>query len=359
MAQRRKLLVFVSSTYTDLKEERQAAVEAILKAGHIPAGMELFAATDKSQMDVIKKWIDECDAYMLLLGGRYGSIEPNSGKSYTQLEYEYAVEKGKAFFSVVINEDYLNQKVTKVGKDVLELDNPEKYRAFYANATAKMVEFWSDLRDIKLAVHTTLAEFSSRPELVGWVPGNEVTNSGAIAEEIARLAKENADLRAQLSQSIGNTQTFNGLSFNEVVSLLSSEIDKTEIKPLYFEILVMVAHYFNYTEPSILHFLWLWHENDSFSYFSSMENDYGDNMVKNLSDIGFVVRVMKKAKKRFATDIDREVFYGDYKITDLGRSFLLKYKVLLLNKNGLEEILTALKRIGDISFEPLIKRTTE
>lgn len=40
----KKLQVFVSSTYTDLIEERQAAVEAILDAGHIPAGMELFKA---------------------------------------------------------------------------------------------------------------------------------------------------------------------------------------------------------------------------------------------------------------------------------------------------------------------------
>lgn len=39
-----KLQVFVSSTYLDLIEERQSAVEAILEAGHIPAGMELFKA---------------------------------------------------------------------------------------------------------------------------------------------------------------------------------------------------------------------------------------------------------------------------------------------------------------------------
>jgi hypothetical protein len=46
MAQKKKLQVFVSSTYEDLKEERQVAVESILTAGHIPAGMELFAAGD-------------------------------------------------------------------------------------------------------------------------------------------------------------------------------------------------------------------------------------------------------------------------------------------------------------------------
>lgn len=49
----KKLQVFVSSTYTDLKEERQAAVEAILATGNIPAGMELFTAGNLSQMAVI------------------------------------------------------------------------------------------------------------------------------------------------------------------------------------------------------------------------------------------------------------------------------------------------------------------
>jgi hypothetical protein len=72
---KRKLQVFVSSTFSDLIEERQAAVAAILKAWHIPAGMELFTAGDVSQMKTIERWINESDVYMLILGGRYGSIE--------------------------------------------------------------------------------------------------------------------------------------------------------------------------------------------------------------------------------------------------------------------------------------------
>src|SRR5919205_3446113 len=102
MAARKKYQVFISSTFTDMKAERQAAVEAILTAGHIPAGMELFAAGDESQMKVIKRWIDESDVFLLILGGRYGSIEPESQKSYIQLEYEYALEQNKPFFAVVI-----------------------------------------------------------------------------------------------------------------------------------------------------------------------------------------------------------------------------------------------------------------
>jgi len=109
MTQKKKLQVFVSSTFTDLKEERQAAVEAILTAGHIPAGMELFSAGDESQWNVIKRRIDESDVYMLILGGRYGSIESNSGKSYTHLEYKYATEQGKAHFAVVVNNERLEK----------------------------------------------------------------------------------------------------------------------------------------------------------------------------------------------------------------------------------------------------------
>lgn len=259
MAQKRKLLVFVSSTFTDLKEERQAAVEAILKAGHIPAGMELFAATDKSQMDVIRKWIDESDAYLLLLGGRYGSIEPESGKSYTQLEYEYAVEKGKAFFSVVITEKRLNEKVSEVGKEVLELDNPQQYKGFRDIATSKMVEFWSDLRDIKLAIHATLSEFADRPELIGWVLGSEATNTGAIAEELVRLTKENAELRSQVNSTSKDTVTYNGLTFAQMYSLLNNETNiMNTFDDKVQEAFALISRVFGDEKPSLLHVITKW-----------------------------------------------------------------------------------------------------
>jgi len=41
--------------------------------------------------------------YILILGGRYGSIEPESGKSYTQIEYKYALQKGIPVFAVVLS----------------------------------------------------------------------------------------------------------------------------------------------------------------------------------------------------------------------------------------------------------------
>ncbi len=191
MASKKKLQVFVSSTYLDLIKERQAAVEAILTSGHIPAGMELFSAGDKSQMEVIKRWIDESDVYLLLIGGRYGSVDPESDKSYTHLEYEYAINTGKPFFALMITEKHLDEKVKGEGKDVLELDHPQKLRDFKALIKTKIVKFWDDPRDIKLAILQKLPEFERRPELTGWIPGNEAINPGIIAKEVVRLTEEN------------------------------------------------------------------------------------------------------------------------------------------------------------------------
>src|SRR5258706_3862603 len=85
--------VFISSTYEDLREERQQATQAILEAGFFPSGMELFPASDQNQWQLIQRVIEECDSYVVLAGGRYRSLGP-TGLSYTQMEDDYAVEKG-------------------------------------------------------------------------------------------------------------------------------------------------------------------------------------------------------------------------------------------------------------------------
>lgn len=141
----KKLQVFVSSTYNDLKEERQAAVEAILSSGNIPAGMELFTAGDETQMIVIKRWIEESDVYLLILGGRYGSIEKNSGKSYTHLEYEYALSINKPLFAVVITDKALDIKAKDSDwRSVIERDNPKLLDEFRNQVLKNLVKFWED-----------------------------------------------------------------------------------------------------------------------------------------------------------------------------------------------------------------------
>lgn len=190
---KKKLQVFVSSTYTDLKEERQAAVEAILKSGNIPAGMELFTAGDKSQLETITRWIDDSDVYMLILGGRYGSIEPLTGNSYTEVEYDYAKSNKKPLFAVVISDKYKDDKVKKDGVSVIEQDNQSKYNSFKEKVLSNISSFFDSPKDIKLAVHETLADFKDRFEFTGWVPGD-------VENKIQELTEENSRLRTEIEK---------------------------------------------------------------------------------------------------------------------------------------------------------------
>lgn len=222
---RKKLQVFVSSTFTDLQSERQAAVQAILKAGHIPAGMELFTASDKSQWEIIKRWIDESDVYMLILGGRYGSVDKDTGISYTEMEYDYAVQQKKPLFSVVIKEEALEEKVRKIGSDVIEKSDPQSLIKFRAKVLSTMSAFFEDERDIKLAIHESLGELGHQTNLVGWVSASEIVDVSALHAEISRLQTELKKAASSIggsSSSSKNTPVAEDLS--EIIELLTATI---------------------------------------------------------------------------------------------------------------------------------------
>lgn len=172
----KKLQVFVSSTYVDLIEERQKAVEAILDAGHIPAGMELFKA-GKTQIETIKKWIDESDAYCLILGGRYGSVEEESGLSYTQLEYEYALSKGKVVFAIVLSDSMIYQKAAKdpKGRYIEEGENKLKYEQFKKEVGKRIYRIANSTADVAIHIYSQLNEImnTQAAQLDGWVRGTQ------------------------------------------------------------------------------------------------------------------------------------------------------------------------------------------
>jgi hypothetical protein len=187
----KKLQVFVSSTYRDLIEERQAAVVAILTAGHIPAGMELFTAGDESQMYVIKQWIEESDVFLLILGGRYGSIEPNTGKSYTQLEYEHALRLHKHICAYVIEDASLETRVRNHGTSAIEMDNPEKLKKFKEKVLkGRIVRHWDDSKDIKIEIGLSLSELSRRDVLAGWIRSNSEASFRLVTPKRKELPKE-------------------------------------------------------------------------------------------------------------------------------------------------------------------------
>src|SRR5690242_20626815 len=97
-------------------------MHALLELDCIPSGMELFPAADESQWSLIKRVIDDCDYYVLILAGRYGSCN-TEGVSYTEMEYQYALSIGKptiAFLHKDIGLIPVNKsEATQEGKDKL------------------------------------------------------------------------------------------------------------------------------------------------------------------------------------------------------------------------------------------------
>ena len=82
--------VFLSSTYQDLEPYRAAVSFALLADSHDLRRMEDFGARSVETWRLCSAWIAECDALILLLGTRYGSLMRGEDISYTHAEYEYA-----------------------------------------------------------------------------------------------------------------------------------------------------------------------------------------------------------------------------------------------------------------------------
>ncbi len=226
---KKKLQVFISSTYIDLIDERQSAVQAVLDSGHIPAGMELFKAGNETQLETIYRWIDSSDVYMLILGGRYGSVDIETQKSYTRLEYEYALEKGIPIFSVVLTDEFLKTKSLVLEKEkVYEQSNKEKYNDFKDLVLSKIVRMVNDSKDIMLAVHTTLHDFLEDYDLVGWIRENELEANTELLNQINEMNKENrqlheiiTDIRSELN-AVNSTFESNLVFEGGIVTILGS-----------------------------------------------------------------------------------------------------------------------------------------
>jgi O-acetyl-ADP-ribose deacetylase (regulator of RNase III) len=87
--------VFVSSTTTDLKLHRKAVRETIESLRLNFVGMEDFTPTELAPASLIRQKVIESELYLGILGMRYGYVDPGTGLSMTELEYNQARASGK------------------------------------------------------------------------------------------------------------------------------------------------------------------------------------------------------------------------------------------------------------------------
>ena len=186
--------VFISSTYADLKEERSKVMQTIMSLNCIPAGMELFPATDEEQFEFIKRIIDDCDYYILIVGGRYGSLSED-GISYTEKEFDYAMQRGLPILAFLHND--LN--AIPLGKSEMDPAKREMLSHFRKKAsTGRLIKYWNNSEELAGQVATSLSLTIIQSPAIGWVRANMQSTAEALSQE-NELRKELASIKEYVS----------------------------------------------------------------------------------------------------------------------------------------------------------------
>lgn len=98
--------VFVSSTYEDLVPYREEVQRVIIRLEQIVKGMEYFGSSPEKPLDVCLSQVRESKVFVGILGMRYGSIDEESGLSFSELEYMEAMKANIPILIYIIDEEY-------------------------------------------------------------------------------------------------------------------------------------------------------------------------------------------------------------------------------------------------------------
>ncbi len=219
MTTERREQVFISSTFKDLVEERRAVTQTLLEADCIPSGMELFPASNSEKWDLIKGVIDLCDYYVVIIGGRYGSVDEVEQLSYTEMEFDYAVETNKPVMG------FLHGDPGKLPGDKLDLadDLREKLDNFRHKIERKMVKYWHEPGDLPGQVALAIMQIRKSHPAVGWIRASEAMTpevKAELAELRARVRELSADLHDEQRQHASAVDPSELVQGNEAAELV-------------------------------------------------------------------------------------------------------------------------------------------
>lgn len=138
----------------------------------IPAGMQLFPAADEDQFEFIRSVIDDCDYYLLIIAGKYGSLA-HDGNSYTEKEYKYAIEKGINVIALIHKDiSALPSVNVEISPSIIK-----KLNAFRNHvSTGSIVRFWAKPEELPGLVALSLNHAMKRYPAVGWVRADTIAN---------------------------------------------------------------------------------------------------------------------------------------------------------------------------------------
>ncbi len=310
--------VFLSSTFADLQEERKIAIQTLMEIDCIPAGMELFPALDEEQFEFIKRVIDDSDYYLLIIGGRYGSLS-ETGISYTEMEYDYAIERGIKVIALIHGspEKLIAEKIE------MSPDARQKLDGFRARAqTGRLVKFWNDPKEISGLVATSLPKTIKMYPAVGWIRGNEATDNTDLLKQLNELRREKSNLEKQVQELQKNKSEMLDLAQGEDEVVISVKCDIVEKGEISWEQEVTWNNLFKCIGPKILD-----DENENIiydtlsKYIASRKYDNFDYAQIDFTDFEKIKVQFLSLKYIYSTGIGSTNYW---EITPEGKKYLLE-----------------------------------
>lgn len=189
-------LVYISSTFQDLKTERRAAYQAVRRLRHDAIAMEDYVAADERPLDRCLADVRRCDVYVGLLGWRYGYVPPGRNRSITELELREAL-KAKKPCLVFIQDDSAKPRVS---------DRADRRRIENLRATLGkrfLVSFFTTPDDLAAKVTAAVANVGN--ELTEAIGRLNIPLSRVIAE-VRRLGEMPRLAPAEIVEEVDNLQ---------------------------------------------------------------------------------------------------------------------------------------------------------
>jgi hypothetical protein len=316
----RRYQVFVSSTYDDLREERQHVIQALLELDCIPAGMELFPAADDEQWEFIKRVIDECDYYLVIVAGRYGSTDGNK-ISYTEKEYDYALDRGKPVIG------FFHENPGDIASNKCENDPGKKCRleAFREKIKKRLCKSWSSAEDLSGKVSRSIAQLKKSRPADGWVRAQYAADPQVIVTLRNRIDELEAALKVARTQP---PQGVNDLAQGRDPFLVKFSLALGQNAPgdhsrgtTWDELFAALgpAMLEGCSEQSLRSHLepWLWPGSDWHVVVD--DGDFRQIIIQLLA-----LELIERGKKQYASD-DAGTFW---RLTEYGQNYLIKLRAL-------------------------------
>lgn len=259
----RKLEIFVGATKKDLAVARQAVINVILEKGHIPSGMELWASGTLPPLERIEQHLKRCDAHIILVGGRYGSLVDGSPFSFTEWEYDQSNGK-RPILPFIYDQESLNE-ARKVEEDEQERKPDHKRKLDRLREMIKKTKYAKEFnrdpnrlgelqKNAILAIDELLRSWEV-DEKTGWIRGDSeeanryraIISNPFLRRELDQLRKF-SKLGQRVSLDVGSKEAMARMFWRD----MQGRIRRNQLFHLFFESGSTVAYLADQFEKTTL-----------------------------------------------------------------------------------------------------------